>query len=521
MTAHNIGIANIIVATTDGSNLTACCKITVAELVKSISVTPNMMTIKEGDTLQLSCSVMPETATYKDIIRTSDNNDIASVDSNGLVTAILSGTTKIKANASDGSNVFGECEIKVTPETLVNNGICYQRNSPSTLKIIANTANPYSGDFFIPEKADFKGQEMSVTEIGTDAFTQCKNLTRIVIPNTINKINDSAFKGCSNLEYVKICDGSSLVANFDILFSESPITELYVGSDGIIYDSNSRILSMVKGMTLGNSVTTFPPLKAFDSLRYFIVEDGEMPIDEPEDYCSASKSLINKQTIRNEYSQIYYALFILIKYRHLFPITNAIDNSILNYLHIGREVNKIQVDTSLIKDYIPTTAGDRYVDFGYKDEVNYQYQELIVINDFNQKPVESLSFDKSIIELNPGESIKPALAFTPTNASFTTLEWSSSDEDVAIVDIFGNVTKLQDGEAAITATTTDGTNLSATCKIVDKGSAVTDTVTPSEHDDYTVYNLQGIFILKTDDTNCIKQLPTGIYIINGKKVMIK
>ena len=80
---------------------------------------------------------------------------------------------------------------------------------------------------------------------------------------------------------------------------------------------------------------------------------------------------------------------------------------------------------------------------------------------------------------------------------------------------------MQDGEAIITATTTDGTNLSATCKIVDKGSGITDVLTSSECFDYTVYNLQGILILKTADANCIKELPTGIYIINGKKVMIK
>ena len=437
------------------------------------------------------------------------------------MSALLSGTTRIIAVATDGSEVSGECVVTVKGETVKAKGICYQRNTSSTLKIVANQESPYSGDLFIPEKADFKGQEMSVTEIGPDAFTQCKDLTRIVIPNTIKKIGETTFKGCSKLEYVKICDGSSLATNVDIMFPDSPITELYIGSDGITYEPNSRLLGIVKCLTLGNSVKTFPPLEVFNSLESFIIEDGDTPIVEPEDYCTSSMSLINQQTPKDPDTRIFYRFFYLVTYTHLSPIANAIRNKTLNYLHIGREIQRVKVDTSKTQEIIPTSAGSRYQEFGYKDEVNYSYNDAIVKNDYNRNPVESLSFDKSVIELNTGESVKPVLIFAPKNASFTSLEWSSSNEDVAVVDIFGNVTKLQDGEAIITATTTDGTNLSATCKIVDKGSGITDVLTSSECFDYTVYNLQGILILKTADANCIKELPTGIYIINGKKVMIK
>ncbi len=521
ITANNIGIANISVQTTDGSNLIATCKVKVVELVKSISVTPNEATVKDGETLQLSCSIAPETATYKDIIWTSDDNDIATVDANGLVTAVSSGTTKVKANASDSSDVFGECEITVTAETIEYNGICYQRNSHSTLKIVANTAAPYSGDFFIPANADFNGQEMRVTEIGVDAFAKCEELTRIVIPNTINKISESAFKGCSNLVSVKLCDGSSLSANFDILFPDSPINELYIGSDGISYDSESRLLSIVKGMTLGNNVTTFPPKDVFNSLEYFIVEDGDMTIIEPDDYCSSSMSLINQQTIKDSYTYIYYRFFYLVTYTHLSPILNALQNSTLNYLHIGREVQRVEVDTSKTQETIPTTAGSRYQEYGYKDEVNYQYQDIIVNNDYNRNPVESISINESILELNIGEAVKLSAKCVPANASFTAVEWSSSNENVVTVDIFGNVTKIADGEAIITASTTDGSDLSATCKIVNPGAGIEDVTAPSDCGEYSVHNLQGILVLKTDDIQKIKQLPVGIYIVNGKKIFIK
>ncbi len=473
--AKNIGIANISVKTTDGSDLIATCKVTVAELVKTITVIPNEETIKEGETLQLTCSVLPETATYKAVVWESENNDVASVDDTGFVTAISSGSTIIKAIATDGSNVYGECSITVTAETLEIDGICYQRNSPSTLKIVANSEKPYSGNFFIPTSANFNGQEMTVTEIETDAFGGCYDLARIVIPNTITKVSYSAFTNCSNLVYVKICDGSSLNINLDKIFPNSPLNEVYIGSNDIAYDSDSRLLGIVKGMTLGGNVTTFPPTQAFRSLDYFIVESGDSPMIEPEDYCSKSMSLINQQTIKDPYTYIYYRFFYLVTYTHLSPILKAMENGILNYVHIDREVQGVEVNTSVTQETIPTTAGDRYQEFGYKDECNYSYQELIAKRDFDRNPIENISFKEPMLELEVGKSIYPIVVFNPTNASFRSLAWSSSDNSIATVDIFGNVTKISSGEVEITATTTDGSNLSAKCKIVDIGAGVSDT----------------------------------------------
>ena len=520
--AKNIGIANISARTTDGSDLTATCKVTVAhQLVKSIVVTPKEATIKEGETRQLTCSVLPETATYKNVVWESENNDVACVDANGNVTAISFGSTIIKAIATDGSNVCGTCNINVTANPVVIDGICYRRISTSTLAIIANPEKTYRGDFVIPSKADFNGIEMSVTEIEGNAFAECKELTRIIIPNTINEIGENAFKGCTSLQYVKLCDGSNVSANFDNLFADSPISELYIGSKYITYNHESKILNNLKGMTLGNNVSTFPPKEAFKSLKYFIVEDGDINITEPEDYCTSSTSLIKQQTVNDSYTHIYYRFFYLITYTHLSPILNALQDSTLDYLHIGREVQQVYDDRSKTRETIPTTAGDRYQEYGYMDEINYQYNGIIVKNDYNRNPIESISIDKNILGLNIGESFKLTATCLPKNASLPVFTWSSSNENIASVDIFGNVTKIADGEAIITATTTDGTNLTATCKIVNLGAGDEDIIVPADNGEYTVYNFQGIMVMKTDEIHQINQLPAGIYIVNGKKVLIR
>lgn len=533
--ALNVGTTNISVKTTDGSNLTATCKVTVANLVKSIIVTPDNATIKEGETLQLTADVAPVNATYKEVIWSSDNSDIASVDTNGLVTAISSGTTTIKASASDGTGIYGICEITVSAETIEYGGICYQRNSLNSLKIVPNVESPYSGDFFVPSEAIYKGSNMPVTEIGEDAFENCKNLTSVVIPNTITKIRVSSFAGCNNLNYVKICDGSLIEVNLDDVFQDSPITELYIGSNGITYNAESRLLKVVKSMTLGGSVTVLPPCEAFNTLNSFIVENGENPIVETDDYLDSATSLTSQQEIYDTYTHIYYRFYYLVTYKHLYPIISAIQNSTLNYLHIDRDMQTIEVDTSTTYEKIPTTAGSRYQEYGYMDEVYYQYQEIIVVSDYNRNPVESISISEKIVELNVGETAKLSANCKPSNASFTAVDWSSSDEAIAIVDIFGNVTKLAKGEVTITATTTDGSNLSASCIVRDEISAesitlnevslelienetfqLTATVYPEDTTDKTIlWTSSDENIATVDEDGMVKGVSVGVAIITA------
>lgn len=39
--------------------------------------------------------------------------------------------------------------------------------------------------------------------------------------------------------------------------------------------------------------------------------------------------------------------------------------------------------------------------------------------------------------------------------------------------------------------------------------------------DYIVYDLQGVMRISTADLDEVKQLPAGVYIVNGKKILIK
>ncbi len=70
--------------------------------------------VGNGETLQLTAKVIPEDATFADVLQwTSSNEDVATVDSNGVVTAIAVGTATITAQTVDGSNLTAACVITV------------------------------------------------------------------------------------------------------------------------------------------------------------------------------------------------------------------------------------------------------------------------------------------------------------------------------------------------------------------------------------------------------------------------
>ena len=77
----------------------------------------------------------------------------------------------------------------------------------------------------------------------------------------------------------------------------------------------------------------------------------------------------------------------------------------------------------------------------------------------------SISLNKTSATVTEGNTLQFTATVLPTNATNRTVTWTSSDEAVAEVDDTGLVTAVAPGEATITATTTDGTNLSANCDL--------------------------------------------------------
>ena len=81
--------------------------------VASITLEPSSVSLEPKQTVQLVASVTPDAATNKALTWSSSDQGVASVDTNGLVTANKSGKATIQAEAADGSGVYATCEVTV------------------------------------------------------------------------------------------------------------------------------------------------------------------------------------------------------------------------------------------------------------------------------------------------------------------------------------------------------------------------------------------------------------------------
>ena len=82
-----------------------------------------------------------------------------------------------------------------------------------------------------------------------------------------------------------------------------------------------------------------------------------------------------------------------------------------------------------------------------------------------EKIADGLRLNKTSAEVNVGNTLSLSATITPTDVATKKLTWKSSNTAVATVDSNGKVTGKADGTATITATTTDGSNISKTCTI--------------------------------------------------------
>ncbi|MBO4550535.1 MAG: Ig-like domain-containing protein, partial [Bacteroidaceae bacterium] len=126
--------------------------------------------------------------------------------------------------------------------------------------------------------------------------------------------------------------------------------------------------------------------------------------------------------------------------------------------------------------------------------------------------VTDILLEPNSIEMVAGCDTTLSVTILPETATVKDLEWLSSDEGILTVSE-GTITALSAGTAIVTARSTDGSNKQGTARVVVYSDATP--VLPIEElpDGMTIYTLSGIRVDRITKT--------GIYIINGKKRLVK
>ena len=138
------GTADVTATTTDGSNLTATCRVTVIKYVSSISLSESEISLFAGETIKLTATVNPTDATNRKLAWTSTDEAVATVE-DGTVTARGNGSALIVATSTDGSSIEAICHVTVTtPVSSIALSETQIEMRPGDFKVLTATVLPES-----------------------------------------------------------------------------------------------------------------------------------------------------------------------------------------------------------------------------------------------------------------------------------------------------------------------------------------------------------------------------------------
>lgn len=139
VTAVGGGDATITCTAKDGSGVKATCKVTVTVPVSGIQLSQTSAALTVGDTLTLTKTIYPSDATNQAVTWTSSSDAVASVDSNGKITAKTVGSAVITCKSVSDNSVVGICNVTVkakvqTPSEIKVNKITLNKTTASVTK---------------------------------------------------------------------------------------------------------------------------------------------------------------------------------------------------------------------------------------------------------------------------------------------------------------------------------------------------------------------------------------------------
>ena len=299
----------------------------------------------------------------------------------------------------------------------------------------------------------------SVTSISSATFIGCSGLTSITIPNSVTSIGNIAFRGCSSLTNITIPNGVTSI-DYGTFYDCSSLTNITipdsVTSIGIyaFYDCSSleKVLCLGNTSKLGSGAfkkcSSNLKIYAKNGLTGYDANGWENYSDKIVRYDETLKDKSVTFTRKSQTKNVELSNDIL---KSLASIKSyEIEDKSIASVDSSGKVTPLKNGTTNVKVVVQYFEGTK---------VNLT-EEIVV--DYK---AESISLDKTNITLNNNKPVKLNEKVLPEYTNNKKVNWKSSDEKIARVDGNGNVTAVENGTCKITATTTDGTNKTASCDV--------------------------------------------------------
>ncbi len=500
VTALSVGECFITITATDGSDVSASCKVTVLPtLVESLSFEWEQKECIIGEYITNRAIISPDDATNPNLEWTSSNPEIAEVSTEGLIRGVSVGEAIITAATTDGSNLTASCSVIVTP--IVAESISIK---PNNHDMIVGQTFEISVEILPLNTTDksvlWESSNPEVVEVDENGTIIALNAGSSIITATSNS-NPELHAEC-NINVFSV-----LVESITLDCSEK---RLYVGdtfeihADVYPYNAADKSLSWISdnpevaSVDENGKVTAVSVGEAIISAKSVDGSDVSAECKVTVDPVSASAVTLNVADMTLLVGQSD-KLTATVSPENVTDktITWASDNETIATVDENGLVRALGVGSATI-----TASTENGL------TATCEVTVLPVL-------VEAIILDPDIIQCIIGEKFVIKASVLPENASNPHIDWESSNPDVASVDQDGNVEIIREGSCRIIAYATDGSDVSAECFIT--GTSGIESIFAECGDHISVYTPGGLLIKKDCSSDDLKNLVPGIYILKSEK----
>lgn len=309
--ALKVGNATIIATSTDGSNVSAQCKIKVVQRVTKIKLNKSIINLsKKGKTAKLKATVYPSNAYNKSVTWKSNNTKVVTVDKNGKIKATTNkGTTYVNAIAKDGSNKRVRVLVIVGPKvqkiTLNKSSVTLNRGAKNRTfqlkKAIKNKNATYKG-------VSWYSSNKNVATVNSNGKVTIKHRGKVVI--TV-KAKDGSKKSAkckvtvrqlvTKLSYNKKTQKAEVYKNKTIKFAVT-VAPSNANNKGLTYSSSNKKVAtvnskgVIKGIKAGTVTITAKAKDRSNKVVKIKVKVKNPPITDTT--ILTEKTLKNPQTVK-------------------------------------------------------------------------------------------------------------------------------------------------------------------------------------------------------------------------------
>ena len=377
---------------------------------------------------------------------------------------------------SIGSATFNHCTSLITITisedsqlTSIEGGAFYGCSSLTAINIPEGVTSIGGAAFCDCSSLTFITIPESVTSIGDMAFGCCSNLTSITLPKGVTSIGDNTFAGCSSLTTITIPEGVTSIGGraFSDCSRLATITipegVTSIGSDAFSGCSSLTTITIPEGVTsLGDDA-----FRECSSLATITLPEGVTSIGRGAFYaCSSLASITIPESVMSIGESAFSGCSSLTSITLPEGVTSLGDLTFLNCYSLrdmfcyaknvpsaGRAAFSNMPSDAVL--YVPASAADDY-------KAAAEWSRFSKVETFE---IAKIVFEQQKVTLIEGEILTLDIKVAPSSADRNLLTWTSSNDDVAMVNSKGKVVTMGVGTAIITVAVNDNSGVSASCEV--------------------------------------------------------